>query len=759
MVDRTNWNYPATRDGLLSRFIDKAKDPNYRQQTLYPLAEDVAQDFTPVVGEAKSAYEADQAFKNMGRTFRGGDYFSSAGYLGEGLTGLLGAVPVLGLGVRGTRLLTRPIAYMTEEIAKREPTQFRSKLQDALSESQQRKATGQQVLNMLEKKGVKQEELEYSGIKGLLDQNLDKQVSLDRLESDARTYGVHLEEKIYGEKLDYNSPEYKDLEQKAEQQMEGDIDDLVENSFDDINREDYGYNNPYDPETQEEDYLNYEYAFDDNIRDQLRDAYKDDISLDRYMDSVVRQEGYEFDQFGDLVLPPPHSSYYLDGGSNHREIVLSIPNIDKPEIITGADGKPVISKVDRRDWAGFTHHSGRKNLMHISVSDRELEDGTEVLFIDEIQSDVAQRGRKGFKLPVKEMEELKAKYDIEKEKERKISEKYGLINAVQKNIKEEGYRFKELTPRETNELYERSKDFSGNNNYSAHKERFKNLVKETMYKPFQKDVTLKVLEPELYDEITKMDGFIDNMEKQVRMGDSAITGDAIQKVKESQRFPVIQKIKKKGFRKDYQTGQWVKYEANRPKFSEETDKDVIAYIDKKLDSVFENVDQIEKMGDPDKDILYEYARQSQLPSEGPFASSTNKTNELALKRLLMYAVDNGYKHISLPPPRLTALNMNNAGVEKTYGEVIPNQFRKIIKKLDPEARLVSRKSNIEPSLYDHEMSVFDDDKDADVLVLEITDKLKEAIKKGLPLMAGAGVSTGLLAEYQNQKNQNQSLLY
>ena len=43
--------------------------------------------------------------------------------------------------------------------------------------------------------------------------------------------------------------------------------------------------------------------------------------------------------------------------------------------------------------------------------------------------------------------------------------------------------------------------------------------------------------------------------------------------------------------------------------------------------------------------------------------------------------------------------------------------------------------------------------------MKITDKMREAIKKGLPLMAGAGVSTGLLAEYQNQKNQNQSLLY
>ena len=419
MVDRTNWNYPASRDGLLSQFIDKAKDPNYRQQTLYPLAEDVAQDFTPVVGEAKSAYEADQAFKNMGRTFKGGDYFSSAGYLGEGLTGLLGSIPILGMGVRGTRLLTRPIAYMTEEVAKREPTQFRSKLQDALSESQQRKATGQQVLNMLEKKGVKQEELEYSGIKGLLDQNLDKQVSLDQLESDARTYGVHLEEKIYGEKLDFRSPEYQDLEQKAEELRQEDINNLVDQSFEDggadFRHSFYDYDNPYDSDTQADEYMNYEFEFDQKIMDDLRLRYDNEIPIDEYLDRVARDEGYEFDQFGDLVLPPPHSSYYLDGGKNHREIVLSIPNIDKPEIITGADGKPVISKVDRRDWAGFTHHSGRKNLMHISVSDRELEDGTEVLFIDEIQSDVAQRGRKGFKLPVKEMDELKAKYDIEKE--------------------------------------------------------------------------------------------------------------------------------------------------------------------------------------------------------------------------------------------------------------------------------------------------------------------------------------------------------
>ena len=268
----------------------------------------------------------------------------------------------------------------------------------------------------------------------------------------------------------------------------------------------------------------------------------------------------------------------------------------------------------------------------------------------------------------------------------------------------------------------------------------------------------------MYDEITKTEGFIDNMEKQVRLGDSAITGEAIKKVRENQLDLLKKQAKEKGFRKDIQTGQWVKRGEKRKTFAEETNDYIKADINAKLDDVFDYVDEIEKMGDPDKDILYEYANQAQMPSEGPFASSTNKTNELALKRLLMYAVDNGYKHISLPPPKLTAINMRNEGVEKTYGEVIPNQFRKIIKKLDPEARLVSRKSGIETSLlddvfdYDHEISASVDDKDADVLVLEITDKLKEAIKKGLPLMAGAGATAGLLSQYQNQKKQNQSLL-
>ena len=73
--------------------------------------------------------------------------------------------------------------------------------------------------------------------------------------------------------------------------------------------------------------------------------------------------------------------------------------------------------------------------MHISVSDRELEDGTEVLFIDEIQSDVAQRARKGFRLPPNELSGVKKKAEIEEGKQQRNSENYQRINAITKNIK------------------------------------------------------------------------------------------------------------------------------------------------------------------------------------------------------------------------------------------------------------------------------------------------------------------------------------
>ena len=35
--------------------------------------------------------------------------------------------------------------------------------------------------------------------------------------------------------------------------------------------------------------------------------------------------------------------------------------------------------------------------------------------------------------------------------------------------------------------------------------------------------------------------------------------------------------------------------------------------------------------------------------------------------------------------------------------------------------------------------------------MKITDKMRDAIKKGLPLMVGAGVTAGLLKEQEKQK--------
>ena len=45
-----------------------------------------------------------------------------------------------------------------------------------------------------------------------------------------------------------------------------------------------------------------------------------------------------------------------------------------------------------------------------------------------------------------------------------------------------------------------------------------------------------------------------------------------------------------------------------------------------------------------------------------------------------------------------------------------------------------------------------------IRTLEITDKMKESILKGMPLLAGAGITAGLLSEQQRQQAP-QSLIY
>ena len=131
---------------------------------------------------------------------------------------------------------------------------------------------------------------------------------------------------------------------------------------------------------------------------------------------IVGDEDFDFGvtqykQYVDETLP---------GGSNYREVVFRLDNV--------ADGQFPEHNVT-------SHFSERDAISHALIRDRKLDDGTDTLHIDELQSDLHTRGsRKGYvsdenianlnkKIAAKE-EQIQAEVDQIKPKIEKFMESY-----------------------------------------------------------------------------------------------------------------------------------------------------------------------------------------------------------------------------------------------------------------------------------------------------------------------------------------------
>ena len=100
---------------------------------------------------------------------------------------------------------------------------------------------------------------------------------------------------------------------------------------------------------------------------------------------------------GDLAV---YSQYQTPGGSNYRELLLTLPE-KQPTGKEGPAGWAEVGNARSREGdQNFrsTHYQEANILAHVRFNERTDADGRKVLFIDEIQSDWAQKGRKeGFK--------------------------------------------------------------------------------------------------------------------------------------------------------------------------------------------------------------------------------------------------------------------------------------------------------------------------------------------------------------------------
>lgn len=158
----------------------------------------------------------------------------------------------------------------------------------------------------------------------------------------------------------------------------------------------------------------------------------------------------EVDDIEKIEDTTKYRNYQLEGGENYREILLTLPNTKLKKAAAEYEAfektlnsKPVpeekIAEFNRlRDNIGKAKDSSEKRynsshfdesniLAHIRLNERTLSNGERVLFIEEIQSDWAQEGKKkGFK---KTEKEYNKDWEIEDNKYtsfiEKMQEKYG----------------------------------------------------------------------------------------------------------------------------------------------------------------------------------------------------------------------------------------------------------------------------------------------------------------------------------------------
>jgi hypothetical protein len=116
----------------------------------------------------------------------------------------------------------------------------------------------------------------------------------------------------------------------------------------------------------------------------------------------------------ELGAPTKFETYQTPGGENYREMLLTLPDKRKgtwldgspitAEDLSTAEGRATAERVGMFEGEPFrsTHYDEPNILAHIRFNDRVDADGKKVLFLEEVQSDWAQKGRKeGFADPNK----------------------------------------------------------------------------------------------------------------------------------------------------------------------------------------------------------------------------------------------------------------------------------------------------------------------------------------------------------------------
>ena len=858
---------------------------------------DFVYDTVTPTAEARSADRALDAYGKMGRSFQEGDYFSGTGYLGTALSESLASVPiagpVIGLGLTGARSLVKPVVEGV--------TPFFSKLTNTLTDSPQKKGTGKQFLSLLDKKGVKKEEQELTGIRTLLEQNPDRKFTSDELVNTAELNAVELEEVRRGEYVGLERQ--KSLDLIAEGMKEREARDLADDMLEDALQQEP---NPYDFQTDPADAEAYEAGLLRELTNKNYDDLNSQAGEFRFHEKVAEDRGLNFDpdtetfstklEYGDYFQPKGIDS------ENQREFVLRMPNPEKPEVgfvVKSYTPGEDTGKLESKTFP--TYQDAEDKIRMFDRREAEFERYNNLAkLLDERIAQEKRVNRPDFKSRVYQEDYSREDFDVNavpsSDLEGMSKVYHGLAKSardttfkVEPNVRTKDFNRDVTTighyPESNQIVHIRTSDEYANINLPVEgpngtmnipmrskdlyiQEIQSDIAQQGRDKGFADPVALKEAEENLrrenrlFDEVNKeyrdkRDSFADLLHLKIRDKDGFYSHpnhqDEFAEVLGAGGADQGNFFNKHNTESSYLEALKNHFSQGPIHFTPEEEKIVTDFFggvqklryNKQMQGVMQgNIDALKRK-----------------PVQLPYTSSTERTNELALKRMLLEAVDGGYDRIAITSGEAVNDMFQAEGLKTVYDKILPKQLQKIVKKLDPEAKIERRKSSIpfNGELYDPHLDLqgppevkgdgsvdyeykatmpeggmFDDmhltvkfdpkknevrlydfldsdeftpvetmsfDKYSDKFLqgthknvdlefllnegwelnesiyvyryltdtkfaseatdkefydasfLVLTPKLKEALKKGLPVMTGAGVTAGLLKEQEKQKGE------
>lgn len=257
---------------------------------------------------------------------------------------------------------------------------FYSQLERTIEDKMPNSATVDQVRGILKQPGIKQEEVDWADVEGFL-QGKTK-VSKSELLDHIRQNQVEIKEVENG----------GDVKKRKE---------FIENAFKEQGLE-----------------LSKEMGGEIEVIDKNGESILPEELDEKYPELMTLANEYDL-MFGDYSERPRNMTkfgqYQLPGGENYRELLLTLPPSTRQSIYKKTGVLEAYGEAKKHDFKS-SHFEEPNILAHVRMNDRVDSDGKKVLFLEEVQSDWHQKGKKeGYKQPQKQVKELPAGYSIKEE--------------------------------------------------------------------------------------------------------------------------------------------------------------------------------------------------------------------------------------------------------------------------------------------------------------------------------------------------------